>query len=112
MKKLDNLRQIIKNREFPKSFQEFGGANLIITDDIKRKHYEHDVVVYSKHAPELSWLVFELKEIYNSDIDYINKYAFYPSIGELMNNKLKNEVSIVETMIYIVDEIEKVWGIK
>tara|TARA_B110000046_G_C12961834_1_gene384914 strand:- start:739 stop:1083 length:345 start_codon:yes stop_codon:yes gene_type:complete len=114
MKKLDNLRLLIEKGKFPKIFPEFAGADLIITKDIERfkEQKEHHVVVYSEHAPALSWLVTKLKKIYVSEINYINKYDFYPSIGILMNNKLKRQEFLFETMLYIVDEIEKKCGTK
>jgi hypothetical protein len=112
MNKLENLRQLIEKGKFPKSFPEFGGANLIITKDLNRNFYDNDVVVYSEHAPALSWLVIELKEIYDSEIDYLNKYDFYPSIGELINKTLKRQEYLFETMLDIIDEIEKEWGTK
>ena len=83
MKKLNAIRQLIEEGKFPKTFPEFGGANLIITKNKNRNFHEGDVMVYSEHAPALSWLVTELAKIYNSEIDYLNKYDFYPSIGKL-----------------------------
>ena len=112
MEKLDTLRQLIEKGKFPKIFPEFGGANLIITKDLNRNYYDRDVVVCSEHAPALSWLVIELKNIYDLEIDYINKYDFYPSIGILINKTLKRQEFLFETMLHIVDEIEKEWGTK
>ena len=106
MKKLDALRLLVEKGKFPKQFPEFGGANLIITKDLNRNHYDSDVIVYSEHAPALSWLVIELKEIYDSEIDYINKYDFYPSIGKLINKTLTRQEYLFETMLDIIDEIE------
>lgn len=112
MKKLSTLRQQIEKGKFPKKFPEFGGANLIITKDVNRNYYDHDIVVYSEHASALSWLVTELKNIYDSEIDYLNKYDFYPSIGIIINNTLTRQELLFETMLHIVDEIEKEWGTK
>jgi len=66
MNKLSVLRNKIESGKFPQEFPEFGGANLIITSDQNRRFHEGDVVVYSIHAPALSWLVTELKNIYSS----------------------------------------------
>jgi hypothetical protein len=77
MNKLDKLRKRIEKGKFPSKFPEFGGANLIITVDPLRSHHDLDVMVYSEHAGALSWLVMELKKIYDEDIDYMNKYRFY-----------------------------------
>lgn len=41
-----------------------GGANLIITDDPNYMGLPHDTRILTENAAELSWLVFELKEIF------------------------------------------------
>ena len=110
MDKLKKLKQIIEEGKFPNKFPEFGGANLIITKNRQRNYHDGDVVVYSEHAPALSWLVIELKKIYDSEIDFMNKYAFYPKIGELINKTLLKEELLFETMLHIVNETEKDWG--
>lgn len=112
MKKLELLRQRIEKGEFPNDFPEFGGANLIITEDKNRNFNEGDIVVYSIHASALSWLVIELKNIYDTEIDYLNKYDFYPSIGKLIIQTLTKQEYLFETMLQIIDEIEKDWGNK
>jgi hypothetical protein len=112
MKKLDKLRALIESGKFPKKFPEFGGANLIITKDKNRNYHEGDIVVFSEHAPALSWLVIQLNKIYDEEIDYINKYDFYPSIGKLINRTLTKQELLFEVMLNIVGELEKEWGKK
>lgn len=107
MDKIDKLTAQIKKGKFPTEFQHFGGANLIITDDLKRKGYEHDVVICSEHASALSWLVVQLKEIYNSELDYINKYDFYPYIGELIQSSLNANDELIQTMLFVVQEMKE-----
>ena len=110
--KLEILKDKINSGQFPNNFPHFGGANLIITDDPNRNYHDGDIVVYSEHASALSWLVVELKKIYSDEIDSKNKYDFYPYIGELINNTLKRQELLFDTMITVVEEIESDWGIK
>lgn len=110
--KIKELKIKINSGQFPSVFPHFGGANLIITDDTQRNYHEGDIVVCSEHASALSWLVVELKKIYNDEIDSMNKYDFYPYIGELINNTLKRQEFVFETMIHVVEEIEKEWSIQ
>ena len=111
MSELNKLRSQISKGTFPNEFKEFGGAKLIITSDAKKlKRDDYSVVVVSEHAPALSWLVFELKLIYEKELDYLNKYDFYPYIGKLMNNALTKQELVFETMLHVVDQIEKDWG--
>lgn len=112
MKQLDKLRALIESGNFPNNFPEFGGANLIITKDKYRNYHEGDLIVYSEHAAALSWLVIQLKKIYDEEINYMNKYDFYPSIGKLINQTLTRQELLFEVMLNIVDELEKEWGKK
>lgn len=109
---LKSLKEKIANGQFPNSFPHFGGANLIITNNPNRNFHKGDIVIYSEHASALSWLVVELKEIYTSELDYLNKYDFYPYIGELINNTLIKQELIFETMLHVVDQIEIDWKIR
>lgn len=105
--KLEILKNKIDSGDFPKNFEHFGGANLIITDDKNRNHYPQDIVVFSENAGSLSWLVFELKQIYNSELNYMNKYGFYTNIGNLMNSCLSGGLNLEETMINVVSKLEE-----
>ena len=110
MKQIENLRTVINSGQFPKEFSHFGGANLIITNDPKRSFREGTVVVYTEHAAALSWLVFELKKIYDSKLNAANKYDFYPYIGELIQASVNANDDLFETMLFVVDKIEEDWG--
>lgn len=99
----------INSGNFPKKFPHFGGANLIITDDPNRNFHEGDLVIYSEHASALSWLVVELKKIYNSKLNYSNKYDFYPYIGELIQSSVNANDDLFETMLFVVQKIKEDW---
>ena len=107
---LSELNLIINSGKFPTVFPHFGGANLIITDDPNRKFHEGDVVVYSEHASALSWLVVELKRIYDSKLNSLNKYDFYPYIGELIQSSVNANDDLFETMLFVVKKIEEDWN--
>ena len=107
---IKKLKDRINSGQFPKEFSHFGGANLIITDDPNRNFREGTVVVYTEHASALSWLVFELKKIYDSKLNAANKYDFYPYIGELIQSSVKANDDLFDTMLFVVDKIEEDWG--
>ena len=110
MTKLEQLRtvrnKIFKNK-YPKKHMEFGGANLIVTDQIDRNFYDGDVLVYHPDAQSLSWLVYQLKSIFEDSIDAVNKYEFYGRIGEHFLECLNCEMTVRETMIYTIGWAEK-----
>ena len=112
MKQIENLRTVINRGQFPKELSHFGGADLIITNDPNRSFREGTVVVYTEHAAALSWLVFELKKIYDSKLNASNKYGFYPYIGELIQSSVNAYDDLFETMLFVVDKIEEDWGTK
>lgn len=105
--KLDKLKNKIVNGDFPKNFEHFGGANLIITNDKNRNYYPHDIVVLSENAGTLSWFVFELKNIYNSELDSINKYEFYPHIGIIMNSCINDGLKLKDIMIFVLNTLNE-----
>ncbi len=109
---IDNLKKKIDSGNFPNEFPHFGGAGLIITDDSKRKTTGDALVIVTEHASAMSWLVVELKEIYSSDMDYLNKYDFYPVIGNLIKESLTSQDKVFDSMLFVVEEIMKMWGKK
>ena len=106
---ISNLKDLINSGKFPKEFSHFGGANLIITDDPNRNFHEGDLVIYTKHASALSWLVVELKKIYDFKLNSLNKYDFYPYMGELIQASVNANDDLFETMLFVVDKIEEDW---
>lgn len=107
---LTNLRIIIESGKFPTEFPHFGGVKLIITDEPNRNFNEGDLVVYSLHASALSWLIFELKKIYDSKLNASNKFEFYPYIGALIQSSVNAYDDLFETMLFVVDRIDEDWG--
>ncbi len=107
--KIEELKTKIKKGEFPKSSTHFGGANLIITDNPTYLGLPHDIRILTENAGELSWLVFELKDIFEDQINSINKYKFYPSIGNYINKAIGQKNGLIETMLYVIDSVEKEW---
>lgn len=105
-KELNNLKKTIEGiKEIPQSEEVFAGANLIISDNQNRIKKEHDVLVVTDNPKELSWLVFKLKEIFSSDIDYMNKHAFYQDIGNLLNSAISKEFQLKDQLIYVLDNL-------
>jgi hypothetical protein len=109
MPNIENLKKVrekVFTHKYPKKHQAFAGAGLIITDDPK-KMGGSEVIVYHRDAQSLSWLVFQLKEIFSDSLDYMVKYHFYETIGGIYNECLRHEMSVHETMIYMVGWAEK-----
>ena len=107
---LEELRAKIKKGNYSNTSPNFGGANLIITDNPTYIGLPHDTRIFTDHASELSWLVFELKGIFEDQIDDLNKYKFYPSIGDYINEAFGQKKNLPETMLYIIDKLEKDWA--
>jgi hypothetical protein len=106
---IQRLKVLINSGQFPTDYPHFGGANLIITNDPNRNFHEGDVVIYTDHAAALSWLVIELKKIYDLKLDYTNKYDFYPYIGNLIQSSVNANDDLFEIMLFVVEKIEEDW---
>jgi hypothetical protein len=111
MKNIAELKSIVEQGKFPFDHKHFAGTGLIITNDPKYTGYPEDVVICTQHAGALSWLVFELKTIYNNKLDHANKYAFYPLIGDIIKDTFSNEGELIDSMVKVIDEIEKRGGV-
>jgi hypothetical protein len=109
MEDILGLIEKINSGSFPKKFSHFGGANLIITDIPNRNFHKGDLVIFCEHASALSWLVVELKRIYDSNLNYRNKYDFYPYIGELIQASVNANDDLFETMLFVVRKIKEDW---
>jgi hypothetical protein len=100
-KKLDELQQRIESGDFAseaRSVKQWGGADVIInrrlTDEIKRWQGDQPVVisfqdteprrraVITQYSKELSWLFYELRDIFAGEIDHVSKYDFYGLLAQ------------------------------
>ena len=79
--------------------EPWGGAGLIVTDKPRK---DSAVVVATKYAGEVSSLVTELRDRLNDYLDYFNKYAFYPRLGEAANRCIAENGDV---LVCIISEI-------
>jgi hypothetical protein len=91
------------------NYPHFAGAGLIITNNPARNAHTEDLVVLTEHAGAISWLVIQLKGIYEKSIDYSTKYAFYQSIGNLTLEALSTCTTLQSTLEYITDKTLMEW---
>ena len=98
----------ISGKWVPDSNREhWGGADLIVTD----KPWEDNVImVVTKYAGELSSLIEELRD----HINYINKYEFYPRLGEAANRCIARDAEIltgiINEVLWEAEVIAVEWG--
>jgi hypothetical protein len=113
-KKIDILREIILNKDLTHEVKKtilFGGADISIVSKLpyqKNSFYGDPLYVVTKFSKELSWLIYKLKEIFNEDLDYMNKYPFYGRLAESANKSIsKNSENLKKILLDILDEAEK-----
>ncbi|MDR4496997.1 MAG: hypothetical protein MRK02_03585 [Candidatus Scalindua sp.] len=99
--KLDELEQKINSEDFfseVNSLKEWGGADVVIsnrlTSDIKKWLGDQPLVislqkteprrraVITEFSKELSWLFYQLRDIFAEEVDYISKYDFYGLLAQ------------------------------
>jgi len=94
--------------EITNSSDLFGGANISIVyqmPKLESKFYPNPKYVVTTHAKELSWLIFQIKDIFKDDIDYLNKYNFYGRLADRANSSLKNSnINIQNLLNDVIDE--------
>jgi hypothetical protein len=100
------LIETIEDIKFPTDFQSFGGGGLIVTSNPNRMGHDRDIVICTQYAGPLSWLIYQLKAIHQSRIEYSNSFEFYYLIGNLIQKHLYNNDPIHEIMLNIVYEFK------
>lgn len=99
------LKIKIESGQFPVSYNHFAGTGLIITDNKEYTGGEGDIVICTLHAGALSWLVFQLKHIFQANLDHSRKCVFYHQIGTIIQSKFKSDGDLMDVMLMIVDEM-------
>jgi hypothetical protein len=62
---------------------EWRGAKTVVTSDFtfEIQGLCSDLVVRTRHAEQLSWIIFELRDIFTDFLDGQNKYGFYEDLA-------------------------------
>ena len=109
-----NIENLIQDNNVPKSRDLFAGANLIITTENNspysenhNKVYPQDIVIRSSYCYEISWVIFQLKEVYKKDINSNNKYEFYSLIGQVIEIGIENNYPLQKIYTNIIEACKK-----
>ncbi|EIM78102.1 hypothetical protein A3SI_04887 [Nitritalea halalkaliphila LW7] len=109
----EQLQEPATRREAKKS-PLFGGADVSFVLKAPAPKAESDwrgapTYVVTPYARELSWVVFQLKEIFSKQLNYGNKYAFYGRLAEAANAALEqNEAAGLPALwAALLEEAEK-----
>jgi len=105
VERFNKMIATIEDIKFPSDFQSFGGGNLIVTSNPNRKRYDYDVVICTKYAGPISWLIYQLNDVYKDSVYYSNKYSFYQLVGSLIQKHLNDTDPIHEIMLNIVYDV-------
>jgi hypothetical protein len=112
--KIDLLREIIWSKDITHEAKKtilFGGADISIVSKLptqKDSFYGDPLYVVTKFSKEISWLIYQLKEIFNDDLDYMNKYPFYGRLAKSANKSISiNSENLKKILLDILDEAEK-----
>jgi len=115
--RLDNLRKIVSdkillnnNSKLVQDY-EWGGADLIITTDPSRTHWETDTFVLVEDIKPILWLMDELRELYNELGGGASKYTYYPYIGESINKAIANGCKATPCLLIAMIEAARTWSL-
>ena len=109
---LENLKENLSASNYPVNYPHFGGAGLIITNNPARNSHEGDILVCTEHAGAISWLIIQLKGIYEDVLDYSNKYEFYQSIGQFANEAIQSGHALPEILQIITEKVTDSWPVQ
>ena len=98
--------------ELSRYVELFEGADTIITDDPERddkRGFSVCTRVQTPHARPLSWLLLQLGEIFAEELDYMNKFYFYPELARSAGEALEKDGSDCKAMLNaVLDRAEKI----
>ena len=95
------------------STELFQGADIIVSDDPDcptSNGWSDYTRVITPFCREVSWLIFQLKDIFREELDYMNKYPFYGALAESANAAIRedgtNLKNVLNAMIDRAENIE------
>lgn len=105
LNKIEDLEKKINSGVYiaeAESIDEWGGADVIIRTNINRNVSEwladnplvigsqengsHRRAVITKYSKELSWLFYQLRDVFSGYIDYSSKYDFFGLLADSANS--------------------------
>ena len=110
---LKSLRELIAKQNVTKlseNTENFQGADIIVSNDPEcpsTNGWSDYTRVITPFCKEVSWLIFQLKEIFRDELDYMNKYPFYGALAEAANAAIKegsNNLNAV--LVAMIDRAE------
>jgi hypothetical protein len=107
--------------------ENWGGSDVIISDSLDEslKQWLEDQpivissqvneprrrVVITKYSKELSWLFYQLRDIFYEKLDHISKYDFYGSLAQSALDYLSDNVGdeeLTDLLNAVIDTSKKV----
>ena len=129
--KLQNLEQKINSKSYIddlKTIKDWGGADVVVaskkTESLDRwidsqpevitglDYKDYGIIenrrrlVITKYSKELSWLIYELRDIFSRYIDWSTKYEFYGLIAHQAQYKISTDKDCAceELLMFVVRE--------
>ena len=82
----------------------FAGAGIIVCKPGSAKGCESITVVETAYTEQLSTLIFSLKDVFNNDLDYFNKYEFYGRLAVAANSQLQHSDNYEALRLAVIRE--------
>ena len=80
------LKQQIEEGSIQKAETECGGADVAVLssrpEQTENGFYPDPLYIVTKHSLELSWVIEQLRDIFSSSLDHMNKYDFYGQLAD------------------------------
>jgi len=69
----------------------FAGAGVIVCAPDEDPQVESATLIQTKHAPEVSRLLYAIREVFSSSIDHFDKYAFFGRLADAANRQIAQD---------------------
>lgn len=115
---VDDIRNSIKEGKYvaKPNVLLWAGAEVIVLPDTEENRKRqanqsdgfysyNDTYVFSKHAREISALIYDLKELFQTKFDCYSKFEFYGRLAEAANRYLEKVTDDMGVLLAMLDEI-------
>ena len=89
---------------------EWRGADVGITSDFSSENFHHDYTVRTRHAKQLTWLMYQLKSLCKEYLNFGTKYEFYETVAKNAESYINlhgdDEVDVRKMIVHLLQQVQ------
>jgi hypothetical protein len=110
IQRLQHIQDTVRKGKFPLQHELLVNDDLCISTHANIPLTPDQLLILSEYAPQISWLIKELADVYEEELSRNLSHDFYYNIGEAANKAIsdqKDVFDILESVIIASEEWSK-----